>query len=77
MQYFGTGFCDVPPMPPATSFYMASIGSRCFLAAAFSALAASHNAVRTGLLVLAAINLVGALTMSIALRKGSAISSHG
>jgi hypothetical protein len=61
-----------PTSSSSASFYEASVWSRLFLAAAFAALVAA-GAAEPGLLVLAAVNAFGAVSMRAALRRKQAI----
>lgn len=68
LQYLGTGLMHGQQGGAPMAFYRSTVWSRLFLVAAFVALVGTWQ-VQPSLLVLAALNLAGAVSMALAIRR--------
>ena len=66
--YLGAGYADKQHQQVSQGFYKATVWGRCFLFAAFAAIVWRKEVERT-LLIPAIVNLMGALTMQLALLR--------
>lgn len=77
IYYFGAGYADRANPQGSTGFYQATVWGRLFLFAAFCVVVWRQEVQRT-LLIPAVVNLLGAVTMQLALsRQKLAVQQQG